>query len=78
MKKFCIYGNLSIASITFLPSLGHGLGRNAFSKIWLNFLTAKCKKKLRNQEISKLFMVDSTGLEPVTPCTSSMCSYQLS
>ena len=23
-------------------------------------------------------MVDSTGLEPVTPCTSSMCSYQLS
>ena len=34
------------------------------SKIWLNFLTAKCKKKLRNQAISELFMADSTGLEP--------------
>ena len=50
--------------------LGHGLGQNVTSKIWLNFLTAKCKKKLRNQAISELFMVDSTGLEPVTPCTS--------
>ena len=58
--------------------LGHGLGQNAFPKIWSNFLTAKCKKKLQNQLISELFMVDSTGLEPVTPCTSSMCSYQLS
>ena len=45
--------------------LGHGLGQNVTSKIWLNFLTAKCKKKLRNQAISELFMVDSTGLEPV-------------
>ena len=27
MKKFCIYGNFSIASIAFLPSLGHGLGQ---------------------------------------------------
>ena len=34
--------------------LGHGLGQNAFSKIWLNFLAAKCKKKLRNQPISEL------------------------
>ena len=45
--------------------LGHGLGQNVTSKIWFNFLTAKCKKKLRNQAISELFMVDSTGLEPV-------------
>ena len=45
--------------------LGHGLGQNVTSKIWSNFLTAKCNKKLRNQEISELFMVDSTGLEPV-------------
>ena len=36
--------------------LGHGLGQNAFSKIWLNFLAAKCKKKLRNQAISELSM----------------------
>ena len=27
MKKFCFYGNFSIASIAFLPSLGHGLGQ---------------------------------------------------
>ena len=50
--------------------LGHGLGQNVTSKIWLNFLAAKCKKKLRNHLISEFFMVDSTGLEPVTPCTS--------
>ena len=25
-----------------------------------------------------VFMVDGTGLEPVTPCTSSRCSSQLS
>jgi len=36
--------------------LGHGLGQNVTSKIWLNFLTAKCKKKLRNQAIPELFM----------------------
>lgn len=36
--------------------LGHGLGQYVTSKIWLNFLTAKCKKKLRNQAISELFM----------------------
>ena len=35
--------------------LGHGLGQYVTSKIWLNFLTAKCKKKLRNQAISELF-----------------------
>ena len=38
-------------------------------------------KKEFNSQInvsSEFFMVDSTGLEPVTPCTSSMCSYQLS
>ena len=45
--------------------LGHGFGQNVTSKIWSNFLTAKCKKKLRNQAISELFMVNSTGLEPV-------------
>ena len=41
--------------------LGHGLGQNAFSKIWLNFLTAKYKKKLRNQAISELFMASCTN-----------------
>ena len=41
--------------------LGHGLGQNAFPKIWSNFLTAKCKKKLRNQAISELFMASCTN-----------------
>ena len=50
--------------------LGHGFGQNVTSKIWLNLLAAKYKRKLRNQAIPELFMVDSTGLEPVTPCTS--------
>ena len=45
MKKFCFYRILSIASIVFLPSLGHGLGQNAFSKIWLNFLARKVQEK---------------------------------
>ena len=50
--------------------LGHGLGQNVTSKIWLNFLTAKYKKNLRNQMISELFMVDSTGLDPVLRVSS--------
>ena len=41
-----------------------------FQKYGWTFWPEKCKKKLRNQAISELFMVDSTGLEPVTPCTS--------
>ena len=41
--------------------LGHGLGQNVTSKIWSNFLTAKCKKKLRNQAISELFMASCTN-----------------
>ena len=37
MKKFCIFGILSIASIAFLPSLGHGLGQVTYR---LNILSA--------------------------------------
>ena len=43
MKKFCIYGNLSIASITFLPSLGHGLGQVTYR---LNILSAEDRKSV--------------------------------
>ena len=38
----------------------------------------ECKKKNpRKLSVSK-GLVDDTGLEPVTPCTSSRCSSQLS
>ena len=37
MKKFCFYRILSIASIAFLPSLGHGLGQVTYR---LNILSA--------------------------------------
>ena len=50
--------------------LGHGLGQNAFSKIWLNFLARKVQEKAPKSSDFGAFMVDSTGLEPVTPCTS--------
>ena len=70
--SYALWNGLFVLFRTVLYiNVHHGLGQNAFSKIWFNFLTAKCKKKLRNQTISELFMVDSTGLEPVTPCTSS-------
>ena len=38
----------------------------------------KIIKKFRFQQKAELSMVDDTGLEPVTPCTSSRCSSQLS
>ena len=36
------------------------------------------KKSLETVMVSRLFLVDDTGLEPVTSRTSSGCSYQLS